>query len=69
MCTIVQPFSKDRFDSDAYSSGVYGMYGHCVRFAATPDNATVMIDLSSKAILSPFSLRDISRPCLVEAQP
>src|SRR5438445_12606532 len=55
MCTIVQPFSKDFLDSDAYSSGVYGMYGHCARLAATPDSATVMTDLSS----SPISLLSV----------
>src|SRR5579864_6953970 len=65
MCTIVQPFSNDFFDSDAYSSGVYGMYGHCVRFAATPDSATVITDLSSSPISLPPSPFDQGAAILI----
>src|SRR6266480_1413632 len=41
------PASRARLTSFAYSSGVYGMPGHCCLFATAPETAHVMMQGSS----------------------
>src|SRR3954471_21053465 len=48
MCT--PPSSTIRRASAAYSCGVYGIAGHCSRFASAPEMAQVMITGSSTAM-------------------
>ena len=43
MWIIEQPSSTARFASAAYSSGVYGIAGHCSRFATAPEIEQVMM--------------------------
>ena len=53
MWTMLAPASKARRTSFAYSSGVYGMPGHCRLSATAPETAHVMMQGSSTAIASP----------------
>jgi hypothetical protein len=43
MWIIEQPSSTARLASAAYSSGVYGIAGHCSRFATAPEIEQVMM--------------------------
>ena len=50
MCT--PPSSTIRRASAAYSSGVYGIAGHCSRLASAPEIAQVMTTGSSRLMVS-----------------
>src|SRR5438270_4102022 len=50
MWTIEAPASRARRTSSAYSSGVYGMPGHCCLLATAPESAHVMMALSPTPI-------------------
>ena len=51
MWIIEQPSSTARFASAAYSSGVYGIAGHCSRLATAPEIEQVMMQGSSKRLI------------------
>src|SRR5207237_3032392 len=76
MWIIVPPSSTIRRASAAYSSGVYGIAGHCSRLAIAPLIAQVMTTGSSRLMghsyrhhpvslprsLDPFAGRQLERP-------
>jgi hypothetical protein len=51
MWIIEQPSSTARLASAAYSSGVYGIAGHCSRLATAPEIEQVMMQGSSKRLI------------------
>jgi hypothetical protein len=51
MWIIEQPSSTARRASAAYSSGVYGIAGHCSRLATAPEIEHVMMQGSSKLLI------------------
>src|SRR3954464_292166 len=53
MWIMVAPSSTARLASAAYSSGVYGIAGHCSRFATAPEIEHVTIAGSSNRLMSP----------------
>src|SRR6476659_1350073 len=50
MWIIDAPSSTARLASAAYSSGVYGIAGHCSRFAIAPEMEQLIITGSSKRL-------------------
>src|SRR3954468_9521494 len=63
MWIMVPPSSTARRASAAYSSGVYGIAGHCSRFATAPEMAHVRMTGSSRLIGLRQKL-DVSLPTL-----
>src|SRR5688500_15026332 len=55
MWMCVHPSSTARRASSAYSSGVYGIAGHCSRFATAPEIEFVMMTGSSTLNPAPLS--------------
>jgi hypothetical protein len=53
MWIIEQPSSTARFASAAYSSGVYGIAGHCSRLATAPEIEQVMMQGLSFSAAAP----------------
>src|SRR4051794_8444873 len=53
MWIMVAPSSTARLASAAYSSGVYGIAGHCSRFATAPEIEHVTIAGSSNRLMFP----------------
>jgi hypothetical protein len=53
MWIIEQPSSTARFASAAYSSGVYGIAGHCSRLATAPEIEQVMMQGLSFSAATP----------------
>ena len=51
MWIIDAPSSTARRASSAYSSGVYGIAGHCSRFATAPEIEQVTMQGSSKRLI------------------
>ena len=51
MWIIEQPSSTARLASAAYSSGVYGIAGHCSRLATAPEIEQVITQGSSKRLI------------------